>query len=133
MQVYWYMYISQVSGERLQDHWSSGLKLQLYIFQCIEYEPQIISLIEQGIPPIDICTLVKACTGLYNNFSLSTNAHGTGYVPPTEGGGHIVFGADPVGICVGVRVLVASLNQWMDFDQTCTKALLGGSELITFW
>ena len=24
-QVYWYMYISQISGERLQDHWSSGL------------------------------------------------------------------------------------------------------------
>ena len=23
-QVYWYMYISQVSGERIQDHWSSG-------------------------------------------------------------------------------------------------------------
>ena len=28
------------------------------------------------------------------------------YVPPTEGGGHIVFGAVPVG--VGVRVRVAS-------------------------
>ena len=26
------------------------------------------------------------------------------YVPPTEGGGNIVFGADPVGVCVGVRV-----------------------------
>ena len=22
--VYWYMYIQQISGERLQDHWSSG-------------------------------------------------------------------------------------------------------------
>ena len=27
-QVYWY--ISQVSGERLQDHWSSGLDSDLY-------------------------------------------------------------------------------------------------------
>ena len=26
------------------------------------------------------------------------------YVPPTEGGGHIVFGAVPVGVGVGVRV-----------------------------
>ena len=30
------------------------------------------------------------------------------YVPPTEGGGHIVFGANPVGVRVGVRVRVAS-------------------------
>ena len=22
--VYWYMYMKQISGERLQDHWSSG-------------------------------------------------------------------------------------------------------------
>ena len=22
--VYWYMYMQQISGERLQDHWSSG-------------------------------------------------------------------------------------------------------------
>ena len=22
--VFWYMYIQQISGERLQDHWSSG-------------------------------------------------------------------------------------------------------------
>ena len=28
-QVYWYMYISQVSGERLQDHWSSGFKCSM--------------------------------------------------------------------------------------------------------
>ena len=28
------------------------------------------------------------------------------YVPPTEGGGHIVFGAVPVGVGVGVRVRV---------------------------
>ena len=27
------------------------------------------------------------------------------YVPTTEGGGgHIVFGADPVGVCVGIRI-----------------------------
>ena len=32
----------------------------------------------------------------------------TFYVPPTEGGGHIVFGAVPVGVRVGVRVRVAS-------------------------
>ena len=29
-QVYWY--ISQVSGERLQDHWSSGLALEIENF-----------------------------------------------------------------------------------------------------
>ena len=27
------MYLSQVSGERLQDHWSSGFKLILHPFQ----------------------------------------------------------------------------------------------------
>ena len=32
----------------------------------------------------------------------------TSYVPPTEGGGHIVFGAVPVGVGVRVRVRVAS-------------------------
>ena len=26
------------------------------------------------------------------------------YPQPKGGGGHIVFGADPVGVCVGVRV-----------------------------
>ena len=25
--VYWYTYMQQISGERLQDHWSSGLEL----------------------------------------------------------------------------------------------------------
>ena len=25
--VYWYMYMQQISGERLQDHWSSGMLL----------------------------------------------------------------------------------------------------------
>ena len=25
--VYWYTYMQQISGERLQDHWSSGLNL----------------------------------------------------------------------------------------------------------
>ena len=24
--VYWYMYMQQISGERLQDHWSSGYR-----------------------------------------------------------------------------------------------------------
>ena len=28
--------------------------------------------------------------------------HGIHYAPPTEGGGHIVFGVDPVGVCVRV-------------------------------
>ena len=31
-------------------------------------------------------------------------AHAFYYVPPTEGGGHIVFGADPVAVGVCVRV-----------------------------
>ena len=48
------------SGERLQDHWSSG-----YIVSFLSI-----------------------------------------YVPPTEGGGHIVFGAVPVGVGVGVGVRV---------------------------
>ena len=58
------------------------------------------------------------------------------YVPLTEGErGHIAFSADPVG--VGVRLahcLHSLLNQWVDFDQTCTDTLLGGrKEVIRFW
>ena len=26
--VYWYTYMQQISGERLQDHWSSGFKFE---------------------------------------------------------------------------------------------------------
>ena len=40
--------------------------------------------------------------------SLVFNSY-TYYVPPTEGGEHIVFGADPVGI--DVRVHVASFRR----------------------
>ena len=31
--VYWYTYMQQISGERLQDHWSSGLDSVLRPFQ----------------------------------------------------------------------------------------------------
>ena len=52
--------------------------------------------------------------------------------PQPKGGGHIVFGADPV--CVRVASFPRLLNRWTDFDQTCTDTLLGGrSELIRFW
>ena len=30
--VYWYTYMQQISGERLQDHWSSGFKNIFLIF-----------------------------------------------------------------------------------------------------
>ena len=36
--VYWYM--QQISGERLQDHWSSGF-MDLYQYQSISYRPLI--------------------------------------------------------------------------------------------
>ena len=29
--VYWYTYMQQISGERLQDHWSSGLFIMVVI------------------------------------------------------------------------------------------------------
>ena len=32
--VYWYMYMQQISGERLQDHWSSGLIALL----CVKFQ-----------------------------------------------------------------------------------------------
>ena len=42
------------------------------------------------------------------------------YVPPTEGGGHIVFGADPIG--VGVRVAsfprVIFFSDFLCFDMS---------------
>ena len=54
-------------------------------------------------------------------------------------GGYIVFGADPVGVSVGVSIdffvsVHYFLYQLMDFDQTCIYTLLGGGkELIRFW
>ena len=62
------------------------------------------------------------------------------YVPPTgRVGEYIVFGADPIGVSVGVCIrffvfLHYLLNQLMDFDQTCIDTLFGGGEeLIRFW
>ena len=45
---------------------------------------------------------------------------------PEGWGRHIVFGADPAGVCVGVRFSAHYLlNQLMGFDQTCIDTLLG--------
>ena len=30
--VYWYTYMQQISGERLQDHWSSGIGFRMKAF-----------------------------------------------------------------------------------------------------
>ena len=47
-------------------------------------------------------------------------------------GGHIAFGAEPVGISHCLHSYL--LNQWVGFDQTCTDTLLGGrKEVIRFW
>ena len=35
--VYWYTYMQQISGERLQDHWSSGSFYQTYAKYSILY------------------------------------------------------------------------------------------------
>ena len=57
--------------------------------------------------------------------------------PNPEGGGYIVFGADPVDVGVGVNFFVSVhylLNQVMDFDKNCVYTLFGGGEeLIRFW
>ena len=58
--------------------------------------------------------------------------------PNTEGGGIYCFGADPVGVSVGVSVhffvSVHKIMQLLDFDQTCIHTLLGeGKKLIRFW
>ena len=47
-----------------------------------------------------------------------------------EGGGYIVFGADPVGVGVGAGFPPVHylLNQMMDFDQTCIATFLAGEE-----
>ena len=54
---------------------------------------------------------------------------------PTEWeGGHIAFGADPVGVGVAFCLHSCLLNQYVDFDQTCTDTSLGGGkEVIRFW
>ena len=33
--VYWYM--QQISGERLQDHWSSGIPILLKLYRCLHH------------------------------------------------------------------------------------------------
>ena len=59
------------------------------------------------------------------------------YVPHQKGGGHNVFGADPVGIGVGVTVRVTLsylMNRWVDFNEICMDVTLGhNEELIRFW
>ena len=37
--VYWYM--KQISGERLQDHWSSGIPILLKLYRCHDYALKI--------------------------------------------------------------------------------------------
>ena len=78
-----------------------------------------------------ICKVLESiiCDNIVNHLNKHTlllqSQHGftkgksclTNYVPPTEGGGHIVFGADPVGVGLcfrvrfGIRVRVASLRR----------------------
>ena len=49
----------------------------------------------------------------------------THYVPHRRGGGHIVFGADPVGVGVSVGVTLSCLHD---------ISLLGGrKEVVRFW
>ena len=50
-----------------------------------------------------------------------------------KGGGHIIFGVDPV--CIrGASFLCIIFLRFMDFDQTCIDTLLvGGEEHIKFW
>ena len=70
------LYLDKISGERLQDHWSSGFIVELP-------GPSISLFSFQG----STCwqhRLVFVCP------------------PNRRGGGHIVFGADPVGVGVGV-------------------------------
>ena len=61
------------------------------------------------------------------------------FPPNQKGGGYIVFGADHVGVSVGVSVhffvsVHYLMNQLMDLDQICIYTLLGeGKELIRFW
>ena len=56
-----------------------------------------------------------------------------------EGGIHIVFAVDPVGILVSICVAfclhsISRMNGWMDFGQTYTDTPLGwGKEPIKFW
>ena len=51
--------------------------------------------------------------------------------PNRRGGGHIVFGADPVGF--GVASALYLPYQRVEFDQTCTDILLGrGKDVIRF-
>ena len=67
-----------------------------------------------------------------NQFYKGLNVGKDPYVPqPKGGGGHNIFGADPVGRLCSFIAVHYFLNQLMDFDQTCIDTLMGGQkELI---
>ena len=69
-QIYWY--ISQVSGERLQDHWSSGLGLRLKLFDCYRLFPflQAFGDAYQLVPPSQKAGEVIAPYMVYNTTGL---------------------------------------------------------------
>ena len=72
-------------------------------------------------------TLILSQLGIKSAYIATGN-----YVPSTEVGGHIAFGVDPVGVGHLRSFLSAFylLNQWVDFDQTCTDTLLGGGKEV---
>ena len=60
--VYWY--ISQVSGERLQDHWSSGVVLVLHPFTLdVGFKSYLKDWIclESNTPPLARESMLKSC------------------------------------------------------------------------
>ena len=52
-----------------------------------------------------ICVFVFAQAKILFSYDAAHN-----YVPPTKGGGHIVFGGDPVGVRVRVSIRIASFR-----------------------
>ena len=68
--VYWY--VKQISGERLQDHWSSGLGLRLKLFDCYRLFPflQAFGDAYQLVPPSQKAGEVIAPYMVYNTTGL---------------------------------------------------------------
>ena len=66
-------------------------KVQLAMFDSIG----ALHVYKKGFTRVLPLALALLCVDIKSN-----------YVPPTEGGGHIVFGAVPVGVGVGVGVRV---------------------------
>ena len=100
---------------------NNGLILFVLIF--ISYWPIILCMINIHTWVYECaCICEFGCYVAFDNLQIISDISRPWYVPHHVGG-HIGFGADPVGVLCRRSLLSALdlLNEWMDFDQTCIQ------------